>query len=99
MSPRLLRHLFNVWPPFLLSGIHVTRLSNDWRHVEVELRLRPWNRNYVGTHFGGSLFAMTDPFCARHQPTAAAYCAGLTALWWTLGANSWPAFESRSMCA
>ena len=20
------------------------------------------NRNYVGTHFGGSLFAMTDPF-------------------------------------
>ena len=28
----------------------------------MELRLRPWNRNYVGTHFGGSLFAMTDPF-------------------------------------
>src|SRR5690606_37587129 len=26
------------------------------------LRMRPWNRNYVGTHFGGSLFAMTDPF-------------------------------------
>jgi acyl-coenzyme A thioesterase PaaI-like protein len=24
--------------------------------------MRPWNRNYVGTHFGGSLFAMTDPF-------------------------------------
>jgi hypothetical protein len=26
------------------------------------LRARPWNRNYVGVHFGGSLFAMTDPF-------------------------------------
>ncbi len=24
--------------------------------------MRPWNRNYVGSHFGGSLFAMTDPF-------------------------------------
>lgn len=24
--------------------------------------LRRWNRNAVGTHFGGSLFAMTDPF-------------------------------------
>lgn len=62
MSPRLLRHLFNVWPPFLLSGIHVTHLGADWRSAEVELRMRPWNRNYVGTHFGGSLFAMTDPF-------------------------------------
>ncbi|GIX37744.1 MAG: DUF4442 domain-containing protein [Silanimonas sp.] len=62
MSPRLLRHVFNLWPPFLFSGIHVTRLEADWRGAEVELRLRPWNRNYVGTHFGGSLFAMTDPF-------------------------------------
>lgn len=62
MSPRLLRHGFNLWPPFLLTGIHVTALSDDWRHAAVELRLRPWNRNYVGTHFGGSLFAMTDPF-------------------------------------
>jgi glyoxylase I family protein len=28
----------------------------------VEMKLRPWNRNYVGTHFGGSLYSMTDPF-------------------------------------
>ncbi|HAI59278.1 MAG TPA: tetrameric acyl-CoA thioesterase [Xanthomonadaceae bacterium] len=62
MSPRLLRHLFNLWPPFLLAGIHVTRLGADWRSAEVELRMWPWNRNYVGTHFGGSLFAMTDPW-------------------------------------
>jgi acyl-coenzyme A thioesterase PaaI-like protein len=62
MPPRLLRHGFNLWPPFLLSGIHVTHLGEDWRSAEVELRMRPWNRNYVGTHFGGSLFAMTDPF-------------------------------------
>ncbi len=37
-------------------------VSPDYRHARVELRMRPWNRNYVGTHFGGSLFAMTDPF-------------------------------------
>ncbi len=22
----------------------------------------PWNTNYIGTHFGGSLYSMTDPF-------------------------------------
>ncbi len=62
MKASLLRHIFNLWPPFLASGIHVTRLSDDWRHARVELRMRPWNRNYVGTHFGGNLFSMTDPF-------------------------------------
>ena len=62
MKPGTLRHIFNVWPPFLLSGIHVTELADDWTFARVELRMRPWNRNYVGTHFGGSLFAMTDPF-------------------------------------
>jgi len=62
MPPRLLRLVFNAWPPFLFTGIHVTRLGADWRSASVELRMRPWNRNYVGTHFGGSLFAMTDPF-------------------------------------
>ncbi len=24
--------------------------------------LTPWNRNYFGTHFGGSLYSMCDPF-------------------------------------
>lgn len=26
------------------------------------MKLRFWNRNYVGTHFGGSLYSMVDPF-------------------------------------
>lgn len=62
MKANLFRHGINLWPPFLLAGIHVTSISADYRQIEVELRMRPWNRNYVGTHFGGSLFAMTDPF-------------------------------------
>jgi len=40
----------------------VTRLDEDWRAVDVEMKLRRWNRNYVGTHYGGSLYSMTDPF-------------------------------------
>ncbi|GAB2492091.1 DUF4442 domain-containing protein [Arenimonas alkanexedens] len=62
MKASRLRHYMNFWPPFLFAGIHVARISDDFRHARVELRQRWYNRNYVGTHFGGSLFAMTDPF-------------------------------------
>ena len=54
--------LINYWPPLLGAGIRVTRMQPDLKSVDVEMRLRPWNRNYVGTHFGGSLYSMTDPF-------------------------------------
>ncbi|MGE8227475.1 DUF4442 domain-containing protein [Stenotrophomonas pigmentata] len=62
MKASLFRRGINLWPPFLFAGIHVTAISADYRYVRVELRQRPWNVNYVRTHFGGSLFAMTDPF-------------------------------------
>ena len=62
MKASSLRRLFNVWPPFLFAGIRVERLDADWRHARVRLRLRWYNRNYVRTQFGGSLFAMADPF-------------------------------------
>jgi len=62
MKAKHLRLLMNLWPPLLFSGIRVTRLDEDWRTAEVELRMGRLNRNWVGSHFGGSLFAMTDPF-------------------------------------
>jgi hypothetical protein len=52
----------NLWPPYLGAGIHIDEISHDYRLVRVSLRDLIFNRNYVGTHFGGSLFAMTDPF-------------------------------------
>ena len=61
-SPNLFRHVMNLWPPFLGAGIRVDFISRDWRHIVVQLRHFCLNRNYMGTHFGGSLFAMTDPF-------------------------------------
>jgi hypothetical protein len=54
--------LFNLWPPLLGAGIRITRVRPDWREIDVEMRLRKWNANYVGTHYGGSLYSMTDPF-------------------------------------
>lgn len=62
LPPRLLRLIFNLWPPFFGTGIHVRRISADFHEIDVEARLRWYNRNIVGTHFGGNLFAMTDPF-------------------------------------
>ncbi|MBL8507440.1 DUF4442 domain-containing protein [Chitinimonas sp. JJ19] len=62
MKANTLRRLINLWPPFLFTGIHATRISPDYREVDCQLSLRWYNRNYVGTHFGGSLFAMTDPW-------------------------------------
>ena len=62
ITARSLRRLLNLWPPFLFAGVRVRSIADDWRHAEVELRAHWWNRNYVGVHFGGSLFAMTDPF-------------------------------------
>src|SRR6202167_2047002 len=59
---RALRRWINFWPPFFGMGIRIEHIAPDMRAVDVEMKLRFWNANYVGTHFGGSLFAMTDPF-------------------------------------
>ena len=61
-SKRHMRMLMNLWPPFLGAGIRVKRLTPDWTEIDVEIKLRWWNRNYVGTHYGGSLYSMADPF-------------------------------------
>src|SRR5215469_632456 len=57
-----MRTLMNLWPPFLGAGIRVKRLQPGWREIDVEMKLHRWNTNYVGTHYGGSLYSMTDPF-------------------------------------
>ncbi|MGO9401944.1 MAG: DUF4442 domain-containing protein [Terriglobales bacterium] len=56
------RMFLNIWPPFLGAGIRITRLASDWKEIDVEMKLRWWNANYVGTHYGGSLYSMADPF-------------------------------------
>lgn len=62
MKPGLLRLFLNIYPPYIGAGIRTEYISEDFREVRVRMRLRWFNRNYVNTHFGGSLYAMTDPF-------------------------------------
>jgi hypothetical protein len=57
-----LKLMFNLWPPLMGAGIRITRIQPDWKEVDVEMKLRRWNANYVGTHYGGSLYSITDPF-------------------------------------
>lgn len=52
----------NFWPPLLGAGIRVDYMAPDYHEVHVSMKLRFWNRNYVNTHYGGSLYSMTDPF-------------------------------------
>lgn len=58
----LLLKAVNVWPPFLGAGIRLKVLSPDFKFARVEMKLTTLNTNYVGVHFGGSLYSMTDPW-------------------------------------
>ena len=62
MSPGLLRFLINLYPPYIGAGVRIASIAPDWSQMVVDLKLRFYNRNYVGTHYGGNLFTMTDPF-------------------------------------
>lgn len=62
LKARILLKLIGFWPPYLGTGVRVTGVAQDLRSIDVEMKLRFWNRNYVGTHFGGSLYSMVDPF-------------------------------------
>lgn len=59
--PRLARWLFNLYPPYLFTATQVTAISPDWRTVSVRLPLF-LTRNFVGTQFGGALYALADPW-------------------------------------
>lgn len=61
LTPRLFRWILNIYGPYLGAGIRVERISADWREIQVSMKLRWFNRNAVGTHFGGSLYSMVDP--------------------------------------
>jgi acyl-coenzyme A thioesterase PaaI-like protein len=58
----VVRHLLNFWPCIRATGGRVTRISADFTELDVRLKLNWRTRNVVGTIYGGSLYASTDPF-------------------------------------
>ena len=57
---RIRERLINFYPPLLGAGIHSKNI--DEHTMRVEMKLTALNRNIVSTHFGGSLYAMCDPW-------------------------------------
>jgi len=60
-TPKSLKRLLNIYPPYLGAGVRVTYIREDWRELHVTMAMHWFNRNAVGTHFGGSLYSMVDP--------------------------------------
>ena len=60
-TPRRMKFVLNVYPPYAFTGIRVTRVDPQWRELHVSMKLRWYNINAVGSHFGGSLYSMVDP--------------------------------------
>ncbi|MCM2349923.1 MAG: DUF4442 domain-containing protein [Bacteriovoracaceae bacterium] len=54
--------LINFYGPFIGAGVKLEKMTKDFRHARVSMKLTFYNRNYMGTQFGGSLYAMTDPW-------------------------------------
>ncbi|HLF15953.1 MAG TPA: DUF4442 domain-containing protein [Candidatus Thermoplasmatota archaeon] len=59
--PKLFRHVINFFPAYRGTGAWVTAIAPDWSEMRIRLPLSWRTRNYVGTIFGGSLYAAVDP--------------------------------------
>ena len=52
---------FNLFPALRRTGGRITYIAKDLKEVAVKIPLNWKTRNYVGTMFGGSMYAAIDP--------------------------------------
>ena len=62
LRPQWAKLFSYIYLPFLGAGIRITQVAPDYLHMRVEMPLTIFNKNYVGVQFGGSIYAMCDPF-------------------------------------
>ncbi len=53
--------MFNFFPAYRGTGGRVAYIADDFHEVRVRLPLSWRTRNYVGTIYGGSIYASVDP--------------------------------------
>ncbi|MDC1175558.1 YiiD C-terminal domain-containing protein [Bacteriovoracaceae bacterium] len=62
LSFKNLIRVMNIYPPYIGAGVKIKIVDEKKYELQVEMPLTKLNRNYMGTHFGGSLYSMIDPF-------------------------------------
>jgi hypothetical protein len=62
LRQRFLERAINLYGPFLGAGVKLEEMSKDYRYAKVSMPLTFYNKNYMGTQFGGSLYSMVDPW-------------------------------------
>lgn len=60
--PVISKFFLNRYAPFRGAGIEIDQINLADYHIRVKMPLTRKNQNIVGVHFGGSLYAMVDPF-------------------------------------
>lgn len=63
-SPKSLKWLLRIYPPFLFQRIWVKKIHTDFQGVDVKIIKSIFNKNSNSTIFGGTIFSAVDPFYA-----------------------------------
>ena len=61
LRTKIMRWGFNLFPAYVGTGARITYIAHDLREVRIKLPLTWRTRNYVGTLYGGSMYAAVDP--------------------------------------
>ena len=61
LATRIDRIRLNFFPAYRGTGARVVYIAEDYREVRVKIPLSWRTRNYVGTIYGGSIYAGIDP--------------------------------------
>ncbi len=62
ISKKTKAKLINFYSPLWGANIKLADCNDDLTWFQIKLKLNRLNKNVMGTHFGGSLYAMCDPF-------------------------------------
>ncbi|WP_394661770.1 DUF4442 domain-containing protein [uncultured Acinetobacter sp.] len=60
--PMVSKFMINRYSPYRGAGIEIDQIDLNNYFIRVKMPLTRKNQNIVGTHFGGSLYSMVDPF-------------------------------------
>ncbi len=64
LKPWVAKWFMNFYPPNLINRVVISRLSADFREVDIKVKKSILNKNLQGSIFGGTLYSAADPYPA-----------------------------------